>query len=294
MENIMTDRNGWMAAPCAVTRAAPRRKSAFALHGWLAWLLVALLLFACGASAQQKDLPLGTGDVIRITVFQHADLTTEARIAESGSITFPLIGEVPVAGLSAAAVERRIAERLKSGGFVPQPQVNVSVVQFRSAQVSVLGHVHRPGRFPLEAGNYRVTDLLAMAGGLTPEAADIVTLATWRSGKEARFEIDIPAIMKKGELSKDLIVSSGDTIYVPRAPVFYIYGEVQRPGQYRVERDMTLLQALAVGGGLTQRGTQRGITVKRRNPGGAVTEARPPLNWPILPDDVIYVRESLF
>jgi polysaccharide biosynthesis/export protein len=271
-----------------------RRGYSFAVFLSMLLVLVAMALYSAGAGAQEKDLPLGAGDLIRITVFQNPELTTEARITESGTVTFPLLGEVQVGGLSTVAASGRIAQRLKNGGFVLQPQVSVNVVQFRSVQVSVLGHVARPGRFPIEDKNYKVSDLLAMAGGITPDGADIISLATSRSGKEERIQIDIPAVMKGGDAARDLQVANGDVLYVPRAPMFYIYGEVQRPGQYRVERGMTVLQALAVGGGLTQRGTQRGVTLKRRGSGGGVIETRPGLEQRLQAEDVVYVRESLF
>ena len=125
----------------------------------------ALLLAACiggSAIAQDKlDYPLGAGDTIRVQVFQNPDLTIETRVAESGAITYPLIGSVDLGGLSIAAAEKKIATALKDGGFVQQPQVNIVIIQLRGNQVAVLGQVNRPGRFPLETLNTRVSDMLA-------------------------------------------------------------------------------------------------------------------------------------
>lgn len=271
------------------------RKASFTIRLATCCLLALLLLATSSTRAQVKDFPLGPGDVVRVSVFQSPDLTTETRISESGVITFPLLGEVRIAGLSTSAAEQRIAQRLKEGGFILQPQVNLTVVQFRSIQVSVLGLVNRPGRFPVEGAPYKVTDVLALAGGISQLGADVVTLITWRTGREQRIEIDIPAILSGGDLTKDLQVANGDIIHVPRAPMFYIYGEVQRPGQYRIEKNMTLLQALATGGGLTPRGTERGIKVQRRlAPGGQVEELKPSMSEAVMADDVVYVRESLF
>lgn len=257
-----------------------------------ALLLAALCPFAHAQHKQSYEL--GGGDVVKITVFQNPDLTTETRVTESGSLTFPLIGELQVRGLTTVDAEKRIAQRLKDGGFVQQAQVNVIVLQFRSVQVSVLGQVNRPGRYPVEGAVHKLTDLLALAGGVTPFGADSVTLVTMRSGKEQRMEIDLPAMFSAGDLSKDMKVANGDVIFVPRAPVFYIYGEVQRPGQLRVERDMTLMQAIAAGGGPTIRGTERGIRIHRRNGDGKLDVIQPDLKELIRPDDVVFVRESLF
>lgn len=124
--------------------------------------------------------------------------------------------------------------------------------------------------------------------------ADTLVLTGTRNGKPFRQEIDLPAIFLNGRTELDVPIAGGDTIYVHRAPVFYIYGEVQRPGAYRLERDMTLMQALAQGGGLTIRGTQRGIQVNRRDDKGKVQQIAPEMSAPIRADDVIFVKESIF
>lgn len=258
-------------------------------------LLAALLALTVGAAAAQApDYALGPGDVVKITVFQNPDLTTETRVAETGTITFPLIGSVRAGGQSPSEVEREIARRLREGGFVNRPQVNVTVVQFKSIQVSVLGQVNRPGKYPLEQTNNRLTEVLALAGGVTTLGADVVTVITNEDGKERKVDVDVPELIRSADKRKDVMLRNGDVIYVPRYPVFYIHGEVQRPGQYRLERDMTVQQALAVGGGLTLRGTQRGMQLTRRDASGklATRDANP--TEPIASDDVLFVKESFF
>jgi polysaccharide export outer membrane protein len=252
------------------------------------------LAAAAAAPAQNGDYVIGPGDVVRITVFQNPDLTTETRVSESGTITFPLVGAVPAAGQSTTALEQAIAQKLRDGGFMNRPQVNANVLQYKSIQVSVLGQVNRPGRFPLDQAQNRLSEVLAMAGGILPTGADVVTLVTRENGKERKVEIDVPGMLRTGDLAKDIALQNGDVIYVPRAPLFYIHGEVQRPGQYRIERDMTVMQALATGGGLTLRGTMRGMKLERRNPAGTVVtrDVRP--NEHVFPDDVLFVKESLF
>jgi polysaccharide export outer membrane protein len=259
-------------------------------------LLAAWLLWAPDANAQlqKQEYQLGAGDVVKITIFQNPDLTTETRIGETGSITFPLIGDVKVGGQTTAAAERLIAQRLKDGGFVQQAQVNLIVLQFKGVQVSVLGQVNKPGRYPVEGAVHKVTDMLALAGGVTTLGSDTITLVTSRSGREERIEIDLPGMFNAGDLRKDVAVSNGDLIYVPRAPVFYIYGEAQRPGQVRLERDMTIMQGLAAGGGPTARGTERGIKLHRRDKDGKLEILKPKVTDLLQPDDVIYVQESLF
>ncbi|HEY8117848.1 MAG TPA: SLBB domain-containing protein [Methylophilaceae bacterium] len=343
--------------------------------------LVWLSVYATVLVAQvNTDYQLTAGDSIKITVFQNPDLTLETRISESGSITYPLIGSVQIGGLSTSDAEQLIAQRLKSGNFVKKPQVNISLTEVRGSQVAVLGMVNKPGRFPLELANNRLSDLIAMAGGVTtvagsgnaiitgvregktfrtqvdiaalflsdgvqqdiairsgdviyvipgnqvsvlgqvnhagryplenlnmrlsevltmaggvtPDGADTVVLSGTRNGQAIHKEVDIPGLFLKGKVDNDLLIAPGDEIYVHRAPMFYIYGEAQKPGSYRVERNMTVIQALAQGGGPTARGTQRNIKLLRRNADGAIQELSPKLTDPVQPDDVLYVRESLF
>ena len=237
---------------------------------------------------------LGPGDTVRITVFQNPDLTTEARLSERGTIVFPLVGEVALGGRTPTEAGTQIADRLKQGQFLKNPQVNVAVTQVRSRQVSVLGHVSKPGRYPLDDASSRLTDLLALAGGVAATGDDVVTVMLTRGGTVTKHQIDVPAMYRNGDLKSNITVEAGDTIYVQPAPVFYIYGEVQRAGSYRLQPNMVVMHALSLGGGLTPRGTERGMLIQRRMPDGTArkVEARP--NDPVQPDDVIYIRESLF
>lgn len=262
------------------------RGLAMLAFGWLC-------LVGAATAAPEGEYVLGAGDIIKISVFQNPDLTVETRVSESGSITYPLLGTVPVGGVSIAGAEKRIADLLREGGFVMQPQVNILVMQVRGNQVAVLGQVNRPGRYPLETANSKVTDMLAVAGGMTPLGSDIVILTGMRVGKPIRLELDVASMFLDGKNGGDMVVQGGDMLYVHRAPQFYIYGEVQRPGAYRVERDMTLMQALAQGGGLTLRGTLWGLRINRRDKDGILQRISPEMDDLIQPNDVVYVRESL-
>jgi polysaccharide export outer membrane protein len=267
------------------------------VQGWferLATFLLAIGLAVGPAVAADGSELIGPGDAVRVTVFQNPDLTTETRVSGRGTITFPLVGDVNVTGLTPSQAESRIADALKQGKFIQNPQVNVAVTQVRSRQVSILGQVAKPGRYPLDDFNIRLTDVLAVAGGVTPVGADTVTVMTRRSGKLQKLEVDLPAMFRSGDLSQNPEITNGDTILVQRAPVFYIYGEVLRGGSYRLEPNMTVMQALALGGGLSLRGTQRGLRIHRRGSAGTVEVLETPLTAAVQADDVIYVRESLF
>jgi polysaccharide biosynthesis/export protein len=238
------------------------------------------LALAAGAWAQADKL--GIGDAIRVTVFQQPDLTTEARISDKGVIAMPLIGEVKVAGLSQPEAASQIAGKLKDGKYLKNPQVAVAVTTVRSRQVSVLGAVARPGRYPLDDTSSQLSDVLAAAGGITAAGADTVVVI--RDGKETR----VPAIGKSFELK------GGETINVERAPVFYIHGEVARSGAYRVEPNMTVMQAIAAGGGVTPRGSDRRLKMRRVGADGKLVEKDASLRDPVKADDVIFVKEALF
>lgn len=342
-------------------------------------LMLTLMGSAIAANKEhvtEADYRLGVGDMVRVSVYGSPDMLTESRISASGAITFPLIGEVGLAGLSSAQAEKKVAEKLQQGGFLKNPQVNVVVVQYQSQVVSVLGDVYKPGKFTLEkvsslaevlalaggitpngselitlirqaggqttryeydfrdlirnldpqsnpllqaddivfvgarevsilgrvnrpgkytviSGVRTVTDFLSQAGGISPDGADKIIVMTKREGKTTTTEIDIDWLYKSGDASKNVELTEGDAIYVPRSPVFYIYGEVVRSGSYRLERNMNVAQALSVGGGLSLRGTERGIKIKRVVD-GALKTLEVQANDIVQADDVIYVKESLF
>lgn len=257
-------------------------------------LLLAGIVSGDAFAAAPRGYLMGPGDSVKITVYQNADMTTETRISEVGSVTFPLLGPVEVGGLTPAQAEIRIAALLKSGGYVPRAQVTVLVTQFRSRQVSVLGQVTRPGRFAIEEPSVRLTDVIAMAGGIGAGGAESVTVIRAGEGGEQRFEIDLLGIFDAPAQGKNIEIQNGDTVFIPRIPVFYIYGEVQKPGAYRLERRMTVMQAISLASGLTPRGSEKGLRIARRAANGSAKNVSASVEDPILQDDVIYVKESLF
>ncbi len=258
-------------------------------------LLFASLL-ASGVHAEDKvfEDKLGAGDTIRVQVFQNPDLTLETRIQETGNITYPLIGSTKLAGMTIPEAEKAIALSLKTGGFMQLPQVSISVVQARRKQVSVLGAVGRAVQFPLETTNTRLSDVLALAGGISSAGSDSVIVTGFRAGKAMRQEVNVAAIYLDGKTANDILMAGGDVVYVHRAPVFYVYGEAQRPGSFRLERNMTVMQALVMAGGPSARGTEKRLRLHRQTADTPPRELTPELNELVQPDDVIFVRESLF
>jgi polysaccharide export outer membrane protein len=139
-----------------------------------------------------------------------------------------------------------------------------------------------------------LTDILTLAGGVSPTGGNTVTVVLTRNGKSEKREIDVPAMFRSGNLSENIVVENGDTLYVQRAPVFYIYGEVQHAGVYRLEPNMVVMQALSLGGGLTARGSEKKISIQRRMANGKFARLEARLTDAINVDDIIYVSESLF
>ncbi len=252
---------------------------------------------APAAAAAAAEYRLGAGDVVRIVVYQNPDLTLETRVSETGVVSYPLLGSVRIGALSVSAAEKLIADGLKSGNFVKSPQVTLILLQVKGNQASVLGQVNRPGRYPIETTDMRMTDLLANAGGVATTGGDLLVLSGTRAGKPYRLEIDLPSVFgpsAENGRANDVLIQNGDVLWVDRAPLVYIYGEVQRPGPMRLERGMTVMQALASGGGLNQRGTERGLRVHRKSADGKVQIVQPSMDDSLKDGDVVYVKESLF
>jgi polysaccharide biosynthesis/export protein len=257
------------------------------------YLALLLGLIVRPTFAQQEFL-IGPGDILKISVFKNPDLSLEARVSETGAIGFPLIGQVQVSNLTLPNAEKKIAQLLKDGGFVQTAQVNILVTQAVSNQVSVLGQVNRPGRYPLEAAGGHLAGMLATAGGIATTGSDVVIVSGTRNGKPFHHEIDTVQMSLNSGNADDIALAGGDTIFVNRAPLFYIYGQVQRAGELPLQRGMTVMQALASGGGVTGKGTSRGIVLHRRDAAGKVKEISASLDDDVHDGDVIYVKESVF
>ena len=254
---------------------------------WALWFSA-----VCGL-ANAGELLLGPSDIVKISVYGNPDLTLETRISQTGTISFPLLGQVEIGGLAVAAAETKLAGLLASSGFVRKAQVNILVTSPQSQMVSVLGQVNKPGRYPVDGGQGLVK-ILALAGGVLPEGGDIVYLVRQRNGTSSKETVDLAQMMRAGDLKRNLGLVTGDVVYVERAPRFYIYGEVQKPGAYRLESNTTVHQVLALGGGLTARGTERGMRIERRDGTGQRRELVAKPDDVVQVDDVIYVKESLF
>ncbi len=223
------------------------------------WFAVFLFVFfvAVPVAAQEEQTGegrgyrVGIGDVIEVEAFQEDEISGEFSVEVSGAITFPLLGTVPVAGMTAAEVAALLEKRLEKDYYV-DVQLKVEVKVFASQPVTLLGEIQLPGTYYLE-GRTTLTELLSKAGGLKSSAGPVLELR-----RTARIEGEGPpepmifetAKLSTGEIGRDFILQSGDVLYVSPKQIYFITGEVARPGQYEISLDMTLMQALSHAGGV--------------------------------------------
>ena len=282
-------------------RAVPVRAAA---------VLVAACALAAGlATAGQDDTAradtaysIGPGDVLSIRVFNQADLSGPYTVETDGAVSFPLIGRIAARGLTVRAFEQALRDRLAAGYF-RNPRVSVSIAEYRSQRVFIVGEARQPGVFPL-TGAMGVIELLALAGGTTPLASGEVVVV--RAGRPAggpvlpddpadaaTFRVDLEAI-ERGDFSQDVTLRHGDTIFVPRADVVYVFGEVREPGQYPVRRGTTVLQVLSLAGGGTEFAALNRVRIVRTLDDGEQVEIRAALSDVVQPDDIVRVPERFF
>jgi polysaccharide export outer membrane protein len=290
MSRYIYDRRAQSAVSPIVHEPLRRRHWA----GLFAFCMVSLIALATLPSAARAAYLLGPGDLLKITVFKNTDLTLDVRVSDAGSIGYPLIGAVPVSGLTLDAAEKKIAKMLQDGGFVVNPQISILLTQGFNDLVSVIGEVNKSGRYSTEQSGGHLSGVLASAGGISPVGSEVVTVTGERNGKPFRREVDIVKMSSSGNAADDIELLGGDTVFVKKQPLFYIYGQVQKPDQYPLHSGMTVMQALATGGGVTGKGTQRGIVRHRRDASGKVKEESVSLDDDVQDKDVIYVKESLF
>jgi polysaccharide export outer membrane protein len=245
---------------------------------------------AAATVAQQTqgdvDYLLGPEDEVSVTVLGRTDFKAQTKVSQDGTVQMPYVGKTKAAGLTAGQLGDEIKRALQTGGFFANPIMDVQIVSYASKYVTVLGEVNKPGLTPVDRP-YHLSELLARVGGANTAAADYVTLTP---SKGAQRKLPISDLATGGE-GTDPMISPGDKIYVPKAEVFYISGQVKAPGTYPLTSDMTLRMAIARGGGLTDLGTDHGVKVTHK---GAVKPIKTKLEEKIQASDVIVVGERLF
>jgi polysaccharide biosynthesis/export protein len=243
-------------------------------------------------------LKFGPGDLLEVNVYNVPELATKARVSNSGEIYLPLIDYVHVGGLTQEEAQAVIEKRLEDGGFVRNPHVTIFVDEAESQGVTLLGEVAKPGIYP-DTADHKLYEVISEAGGFTPVASR--KLAIIRKGKSDPIRVDLPRNLAD-DLSGNVDVLPGDTVTIPRAPVVYVVGDVQRPSGLVVDNGtLTVLQALALAGGTNHTAKMGGVRIIHKTPSGSMTESRVPLkkileakvpDIPLQADDILFVPMS--
>jgi polysaccharide export outer membrane protein len=267
---------------------------------------LAVLVLASGAArAQVSNYVVGPQDVLMITVFDQQDLGGKYTVDADGTVSFPLIGRLKAAGLTLQGVEAELRKAL-ADGFFRNPQVSVGVEQYRSQRVFVVGEVRSPGTYQL-SGEMTLIEALARAGSTTQDAAgEAMIVRSKAAGADGPvlpeqaaqnraadvIRVDIKEL-QSGRLSQNALLHDGDTIFIPRAELVYVFGQVRNPGAYPLQKGTTVLQALSLAGGVTDRGATGRIRIARVV-GGKKTEIRTKTEDVVEPGDTIIVPERFF
>ncbi|MBI4653451.1 MAG: SLBB domain-containing protein [Nitrospirae bacterium] len=244
-----------------------------------------------------QEYMIGEGDLLRITVYDNPDLATDARVSGDGKITFPLIGEVEVNGLTAIDVEKRIAKLLQDG-YIKRPQVAVFIAEYKSKKVTVLGEFAKPGLVELR-GSSTLMEVISGAGGITVNAGEMLyiqrkILKPESSSKEdVTITVELTRLVEKGDVTANVAVFDGDSIYLPRAAFVYVNGEVKTAGAYKITKGLTVLRAITLAGGFTPKAWQGRTKIIRKTEKGEV-EIRTKMDDLVMPDDIVFVPESFF
>ena len=276
-------------------------------------LTVLLLLWAVAAAAGQtptidpasatSDYVIGPQDVLTITSYDQAELSGRFTVEADGTFTYPLIGRVKAGGLTLRQIEAQVKAQLKDGGFFRNPQITVAVDTYKSQKVFIVGEVRMPGTYPL-SGDMNLVEALARAGSTLPSASGEAVIVHApgaaagptmppNAGADNTVRVNIHDL-EKGIFSHNAALRDGDTIFVPRAESVYVFGQVKSPGAYPLQqKDTTVLQALSLAGGVTDRGSTSRIQVIRIV-GGEKREIKVRLTDLIQPGDTVVVRERFF
>ncbi len=264
--------------------------------------LLAAGLFVLPASGQQPDYTVGAQDVLTVTVYDQADLSGKFKVEADGAFTFPLVGRVPAAGQTLHTIEAELTKRL-SDGYLKNPQVTVAVETYQSQRIFILGEVRAPGSYTL-SGDMTLIEALSRAGSTTPAASDQILIVRPAPGKATGptlpdlasdstvLKINIRDL-QEGDLTKNAALRDGDTIVVPKAQAVYVFGQVKAPGAYAVSKGTSVLQALSLAGGVTDRGSTGRVKIVRTVE-GKNREIKAKLTDVVEPGDTLIVGERFF
>ena len=257
------------------------------------FLTVFSLLLAVSTSVAQEYI-IGNGDVLKITVYDNPDLTTVARVSEEGAIMFPLIGQVELAELTVSQSAEKIASLLNDG-YIVEPQVSIFIEEFRSSKVVIMGQVEKPGLYTLK-GQTTLMELLSNAGGLSDMAGRSAIIKRRYSPEESEriITVDLQKLLEEGDTSLDIEIMDSDSIYIAEAGVFFVTGEVKSPSAYTYKEGITVVKAITLAGGFSDKAATGRVKIIRKSEGKERIIEKVKMDEPVLPEDVIVVPESFF
>jgi polysaccharide export outer membrane protein len=234
---------------------------------------------------------IGPQDQLLITVVDEPELTGKFPVDTDGMFSYPYLNRVRAAGMTAEELQNQIATLLRNG-YLRSPQIRVEIDQFRSQSVMVIGEVRQAGKIPMTGASMTLLEALVASGSPTAQASsEIIVRHRAADGKEAE---EIRVNRKDLELGKsDVMLRDGDIINVPSAQRFYMDGYVRSPGTYVLDPGLTIQQAIALAGGLTERGSDRGITATRLIKAKTV-EVPLKMDDKVQPNDTIHIRSRFF
>lgn len=247
-----------------------------------------------GSQGFAQDYIIGEGDVLKITVYDHDDLTTTVRVSGDGFIVLPLIGQIDVKKKTISQITAKISSLL-ADGYVINPQVTIFIQEFKSKKAFIMGEVNKPGLYVLP-GQTTFLALLSEAGGLNKDAGDkaIIKRKANPTANERIISIDLNDLIEKGDTSLDILILDGDSVYVTKAGVFYVTGEVKTPAAYKREEGTTVIKAITMAGGFSDKASKSRVRIVRKINGKEEVLEKVKMDEPVLPDDVIIVPESFF
>lgn len=257
------------------------------------WLFLVLITILGSASmALADDYQTGPGDVLKIIVYDNDELMARVRISDTGTIVMPLLGKVDIRQLTIDQITEKITQLL-ADGYLVKPQVNVFVEEYRSKKVFVLGSVRNPGIVEL-SGSITFLELVSRSGGLEKDAGDTATIQRASEEGEKIIVVDLRGLIELGDISQNVMISDGDTIFVSKAGMCFITGEVKSPGTYPCGKKATLLKLIALSGGFTGKASKSGVNIVRIVNNKKTVIEDVDLHTPLKHNDVVVVPESFF
>ena len=223
---------------------------------------------------KERDYLIGSDDVLNVSIFEwettESSSTLALRVSKSGFVAVPALGRVYVKDRSVEEVQELLVETLESKGVLQQPRVGVSIAEYRSRRISVVGAVLSPGVYALQENVTSLIDILSLAGGPATSAGSLAYVLRAGEGLEdpVPLIVQLDDLFKTGKAELNAVLQDGDVVYVPIAPTVYIYGSITAPGGISLNQPTTLLEAISLAGGFTSRADKRNVVLQRSLGGG--------------------------